>query len=126
MAGIKEAAAETKTAQGAEAKYLLADIYYKKQNLTASEKEIMDFIDKGTSYQFWLAKSFILLSDIYLARNDEFQAKHTLQSLLENYSIQTDGIITEAKSKLAAVEAREKKEPEPAQNNLMQINLNQK
>jgi TolA-binding protein len=123
LLGIKEAAAETKTAQGAEAKYLLADIYFKQQNLVSSEKELMDFIDKGTSFQFWLAKSFILLSDIYVAKKDDFQAKHTLQSLIENYTIQTDGISAEAKAKLAAIEAREKKELEPTQNNVMQINL---
>jgi tetratricopeptide (TPR) repeat protein len=126
LSGIKDAASETKTARGAEAKYLLADIYFKQQNLAASEKEAMDFIDKGTSFQYWLAKTFILLSDIYVTRKDDFQAKHTLQSLIENYPIQTDGIQNEAKTKLAAIEAREKKEAEPAQNNLMQINLNNK
>jgi TolA-binding protein len=123
LSGIKEAASETKTAQGAEAKYLLADIYFRQQNLTASEKEVMDFVDKGTSFQFWLAKSFILLSDIYVNRKDDFQAKHTLQSLIENYPNATDGIMTDAKAKLAALEDREKKEAEPAQNNPMQINL---
>ncbi|HOY51270.1 MAG TPA: tetratricopeptide repeat protein, partial [Prolixibacteraceae bacterium] len=68
LPGLREAAAQTNTVQGAEAKYLLADIYFRKQNLAAAEKEIMDFIDKGTSHQFWLAKSFILLSDIYVAK----------------------------------------------------------
>jgi TolA-binding protein len=126
LTGIKDAAVETNTAQGAESKYLLADIYFKKQNLVSSEKEVMDFINKGTSYQFWLAKSFLLLSDIYEARNDDFQAKHTLTSLLDNYTNQTDGIVSEAKSKLAVIESREKKESEPLENNLMQINLNQK
>jgi TolA-binding protein len=123
LPGMKEASVETKTAQGAEAKYLLAEIYFKQQNLVSAEKEIMDFIDKGTSFQFWLAKSFILLSDVYVAKKDDFQAKHTLQSLIENYTIQTDGITEQAKSKLAALEAREKKDSEPAQNNVMQINL---
>jgi TolA-binding protein len=125
LPGIKEAAVETKTAQGAEAKYLLAEIYFKQQNLVSAEKEVMDFIDKGTSFQFWLAKSFILLSDVYVAKKDDFQAKHTLQSLIENYTNQTDGITAEARAKLAALEAREKKDSEPAQNNVMQIKLNQ-
>jgi len=126
LSGLKDASAETNTAQGAEAKYLVADIYFKKQNLASSEKEVMDFINKGTSYQYWLAKSFILLSDIYAARNDDFQASHTLKSLLENYSVQNDGILSEAKSKLEIIEAREKKESEPVEKNLMEINLNQK
>ncbi len=124
MPGLREAAVETKTATGAEAKYLLADVYFRKQNLTASEKEIMDLVDKGTPHQYWLAKSFILLSDIYVAKKDDFQAKHTLKSLLENYPEKNDGIITEATRKLADVEAREKKEVESIQGNPMQINLN--
>jgi TolA-binding protein len=126
MTGVRDAAVETNTAQGAESKYLLADIYFKKQNLVAAEKEVMDFINKGTSFQFWLAKSFILLSDIFVAKNDDFQAKHTLKSLLENYTNQTDGIVTEAKNKLAVIESREKKESESGDNNLIKINLNQK
>jgi len=124
LPGLQEASAETNTAGGAEAKYLLADVYFKKQNLAASEKEIMDFINKGTSHQFWLAKSFILLSDIYVARKDDFQAKHTLKSLLENYPVKDDGIIAETQRKLNEVEAREKKETEPAQANPMQIKIN--
>jgi len=125
LIGIKEAAAETKTAQGAESKYLLADTYFKQQNLVSSEKEIMDFIDKGTSFQYWLAKSFILLSDIYVAKKDDFQARHTLKSLIENYTLQNDGILEEAKSRLAAIDARDKKEVAPLQENFMQIKLNQ-
>lgn len=123
--GIKEAAVETKTAQGAESKYLLADIYFRQQNLVSAEKEIMDFIEKGTSFQFWLAKSFILLSDIYVAKKDDFQARHTLKSLIENYTVQNDGILDEAKSRLAAIDARDKKDAAPLQDNFMQIKLNQ-
>ncbi|HNQ37841.1 MAG TPA: tetratricopeptide repeat protein [Prolixibacteraceae bacterium] len=124
LPGLREAAAQTNTVQGAEAKYLLADIYFRKQNLAAAEKEIMDFIDKGTSHQFWLAKSFILLSDIYVAKKDDFQAKHTLKSLVENYPVKDDGILTEASRKLADIEEREKREADAVQGNPLQIKLN--
>lgn len=123
--GMREASAATNTVTGAEAKYLVADIYFRKQNLAAAEKEILDFIDKGTSHQYWLAKSFILLSDIYVIKKDDFQAKHTLKSLLENYPVEDDGIKAEASRKLAEVETREKRETEPTPGNPMQINLNQ-
>ncbi len=124
MAGLREASAETNTARGAEAKYLLADTYFRKQNVAAAEKEIMDFIDKGTSHQFWLAKSFILLSDIYVAKKDDFQAKHTLKSLLENYPVKEDGILDEAARKLAAIEERERTDAGAEQGNPLQIKLN--
>ncbi len=124
LSGMREASTETNTEQGAEAKYLLADIYFRKQNLSSSEKEIMDFIDKGTSHQYWLAKSFILLSDIYVARKDDFQAKHTLKSLIENYPAENDGILTDARRRLSEMEAREKKEQDQSSGNPMQIKLN--
>lgn len=126
LPGLKETAAETNSVQGAEAKYLVAEIYFKKQNANAAEKEILDFISKGTPHTFWLAKSFILLSDVYLAKNDEFQAKHTLKSLVENYNVDNDGIIDEASRKLSEIESREKREQEAVKSNPMQINLNQK
>lgn len=124
MAGLREASAQTNTLQGAEAKYLLADIYFRKQNLATAEKEIMDFIDKGTSHQYWLAKSFILLSDIYVAKKDDFQAKHTLKSLIENYPVKEDGILAEAGRKLSAIEEREKRDADATQGNPLEIKLN--
>ena len=37
------------------------------------------------SDNYYIAKSFILLSDIYLSRGDKFQAKATLESIIDNY-----------------------------------------
>ncbi len=124
LPGMRESASETNTGQGAESKYLLADLYFKKQNLAASEKEILDFIDKGTPQSYWLAKSFILLSDIYVSRKDDFQAKHTLKSLIENYPVESDGVLAEARRKLSDIEAREKREQEESAGSPRQIKLN--
>lgn len=96
---LKLVSKDTKSAEGAECKYLLAKLYFDQNKKTAAEKEIMNFIDKNTPYQFWLGKSFLLLSDIYLDKHDEFQAIHTLQSILDNYEITNDGIKDEAKDK---------------------------
>lgn len=72
------------------------------------ENEIMDFISKNTPHQYWLAKSFILLSDVYLSKDDIFQAKHTLNSITNNYTVLDDGIVKEAKRKLSDLELLEK------------------
>lgn len=121
--GLKVAAADVKYEQGAEAKYLLAEIYFKQKNIQKSEAEILDFIDKNTPHQFWLGKSFILLADIYLSRNDEFQAKHTLKSLVENYNVEDDGIITEASQKLSVIENKEKTDQQNAIDNSYQMKI---
>lgn len=121
---LKKLSSETKSTQGAEAKYLVSEIYYLKKNFALSEEEIMDFISKGTPHQYWLGKSFILLSDVYHAKGDDFQAKHTLKSVVENYGVSTDGIISEASAKLDAIEAKEAAEQKEAKETSTEININ--
>ena len=98
---------DTNSAEGAESKFLVADILFERQRLKEAENEIMDFIDKNSPHQFWLAKSFLLLSDIYLKNGDEFQAKHTLNSIEENYPEKNDGIMETTRQKLKLIEANE-------------------
>jgi tetratricopeptide (TPR) repeat protein len=90
IADFKEIVSETRTANGAEAKYLLAKLYFDTQRNDLAEKEIMDFAAKNTPHQYWLARSFILLSDIYMEKGDLFQAKQYLLSLQRNYTHKDD------------------------------------
>jgi len=83
---------DTRTAFGAEAKYLLAQNYFdNKQNAKAKEV-IMDYIQKGTSHGYWLARSILLLSDIYTLEGDKLQARQYLESLQNNYKGSDDDI----------------------------------
>lgn len=125
LEGLKATAADVNFEQGAEAKYLVAEILFKQKNVQKSEAEIVDFIDKNTPHQYWLGKAFILLADIYLSRNDEFQAKHTLKSLVENYNNTTDGIIDEASKKLSVIENNEKQEQQNAIDSSYQMKIKQ-
>lgn len=92
--------------QAAESKYTMAKIYYLKGNKKQSEKECNDYLDKFPSYEYYLGKTFILLSDIYKDDKKILQAKATLQSLLDNYS-QDDDVKVEAQQKLDAILATE-------------------
>ena len=105
-ADLKEVAKNTQSSYGAEAKYLLSEIYYKQKNLDAAEAEIMDFAKKGTPYEYWLAKSMVLLADVYIAREDDFQAKQYLLSLRANYTARDD-IQDAIATRLAAISERE-------------------
>ena len=93
-------ASNTQTIAGAEAKYNLANLQYLKGDYKTSQKTAFDLINNMPSYDYWVAKSFILLADNYLALKDVFQAKSTLQSILDNYDNKTDDIIATAKNKL--------------------------
>jgi len=113
----------TQTQMGAEAKYMVAKIFYDKQMYDVAEKEIFDFAKKGTNHQYWLGMSFLLGSDVFLAKNDIYQAKSTLQSIIDNYSIKTDGILENATKKLQKIIEDENKKAEEAEGGNLEINL---
>jgi len=92
--------ANTKTIDAAEAKYNIANIEYMRGRYKASQKTCFDLVKDLPNYDYWVAKTFILLSDDYVALKDDFQAKATLQSIIENYSKTTDDILPVAKQKL--------------------------
>ena len=89
---LKTLAMEVRTAQGAEAKYLLAQSYFEARDLDAAETEVMSFTQMKTTQQYWLARALVLLSDINRERGELFQARQYLLVLEKNYVLQTDDI----------------------------------
>lgn len=87
---LKELALNTKSVEGAEAKFRLAEIYFNRQDYAGAEKEVFNYIENGTPHQYWLARSFVLLADIYHLQGDDFQARQYLESLQENYNGEDD------------------------------------
>jgi tetratricopeptide (TPR) repeat protein len=93
---------------GAEAEYRVAEYGYHNGDAAGAEKEIFAFIDKNTPHQYWLAKAFVLLSDIYISQGKDFDAKQYLLSLKENYKDNAE-INTEIKARLDDINNREAK-----------------
>ncbi len=91
IADLQVVAEEVRTANGAEAKYLLAECYFAENELDMAEAEIMSFAQMNTQQQYWLARALILLADINTRRGDTFQAKQYLLSLQANYQPAGDG-----------------------------------
>ena len=83
---------DTRSVYGAEAQFLLADIYYKQNAYDKAEAQVKEFMQKGTPHQYWMARALIVLSDTYLAKGDEFQARQYLESLRNNYKGGEDDI----------------------------------
>ena len=90
MNDLQTLAKDTRTLYGAEAKYLVAQQLYKAGEYTAAEKEILNFIDQSTPHAYWLARSFVLLSDVYVAMDKKLDARQYLLSLQQNYHADDD------------------------------------
>jgi TolA-binding protein len=75
----------TNSAMTAEATYSLALIEYKLGNFKQSKEVVMKLNHITPSYDYWIAKGFILLGDDYVAMADTFQAKETYKSIVQNY-----------------------------------------
>ena len=97
-------AAEVRTAQGAEAKFLLAESYYEQKDLDAAEAQVMEFTQMNTQQQYWLARALVLLSDINKDRGELFQARQYLLVLQQNYTVRTDDIHTMIDQRLAELD----------------------
>ena len=96
----KKVAENLKRRDGAESKFRIIRILYNKDLLKEAEAEVFDFSDKGSPYQYWTAKAFLILGDIYVKQGDLFQAKATLQSIVDGYLDKNDGVVDEARKKI--------------------------
>lgn len=69
----------------AEAAYYCALLEFNQKNYDACEKEITNILEAKYTSAHWIAATFILYGDLYLARGNSFQARHTYQSIVDNY-----------------------------------------
>lgn len=84
----------------AEAHYLIAQIHYLNRDLDKAKEKCMANNSEANNYPYWVAKSLLLLSDVFAEQNDLFSAKTVLEALIENYENNQDDILPEAKRKL--------------------------
>jgi TolA-binding protein len=101
---FRKVATEVTSSEGAESKYRVAELLYKKDMTAESEKVVTEFISQNTPHQYWMAKMFLLLADISIKKGDKLQARATLQSLKDYYTLTNDGILDEAKVKLDSLD----------------------
>jgi TolA-binding protein len=96
-------AADTRTKEGAEAKYLVAQMLFDEKSYDFCEDEINEFIEMSTPHTYWMARSFILLADLYTAQDKTLEAKQYLLSLQNNYDGDDDiaGMIEERLKKIS-------------------------
>lgn len=82
---FKEIADLSQGEAGAEALFNVARIEFELSDFEPAEKDVFKLVNNYSSYDYWVARGFILLADIYFKNGNIFQAKQTLLSVIDNY-----------------------------------------
>ena len=114
LAIYEELSAKPKTAYGAESAYMVIEDRFNKKKYDETEKLVIALSGANTSHSYWLGKAFIILGDTYVAKKDIFQARATLQSIVDGYSPSDDGVVEAALERIKNLETLEKEAQEAA------------
>ena len=98
---------QAKSAEGAEANYRMIEIQYQNKDYDKAIELINKFKAANSPHQEWVARSFMVWSDIFVVKEDYFMAKATLESIIKYYPNDTDGVKDLAEEKLADIQEME-------------------
>lgn len=93
---------------GAEAKYMIALTQYQQKQHKPSYETLISLSNDFAAYDEWVGKAFLLMADNFVALDNTFQARQTLQSLIDDFPL--ENIREQAKSKLRDIEKAEAEE----------------
>lgn len=85
---------------GTKAAYYISRQLFEQGDIDKARKETEALIDSDTPHIYWLARGFILLSDIYRSQGKDFEADQYLRSLRQNYPGKESDIINLIDSRL--------------------------
>ncbi len=105
-AAFQQVAALSNNNQAAESRYMLAKIALDKNDLVGAENKANAANEKNKNYPSWIAKSILLLSDVYVAKGDLLNARAAVEAIIENFS-SNEALLKEAKTKLNIIEQKE-------------------
>lgn len=91
----------------AESRFRIAELLFNQSKLKEAESAANESIHLSAGYDYWIAKSYLLLVDILVKQNDYFNAKALLESIVKHTKIAETK--QEAVKKLELVKKLEKK-----------------
>lgn len=100
---FEQVIANSDNVQTAEARYLYANIFYLERNLDRAQELALRSNSESRDYPDWVARSVILLSDIFRDKQDLYNARAALEALIANYQGGNQEIVAEAERKLTLV-----------------------
>ncbi len=86
----------------AEALYLRAEQHYQNQEYDATLDTLFALADQFGSYTIWVERAYLLIAETYIAKDELFQAKATLRSIIQHG--QDENIRAAAQLKLSQIE----------------------
>ena len=104
----EELSAKPKSDYGAKSAYMVIEDRFNRKKYDETEKLVLALSGSNTSHSYWLGRAFIILGDAYIAKKDAFQARATLQSIVDGYSPADDGIVDAALERIKSLEILEK------------------
>lgn len=102
---------------GAEAQYNIGEIRYLLNQFEASNEALYVVAQKYGNYDEWLDKAFLLIADNFIGNNELFQAKATLQSIIDN----TTSKITKSKAQSRMTELIAEEESNKIHNDTLRV-----
>ena len=90
---------------GAEAKYLVAQILHMQKEYKQSYETLLSLTEDFSAYDEWVGKAYLLMADNFVAMDQLFQARATLQSLVDNFPLQS--VKDAAKTRLREIDRAE-------------------
>ncbi len=91
---------------GAEARYLSAESYFELKKLDKAEEICINSNKESIGFDYWIARSVILLSDINVERGDLLNARAALEAVIDNYSNNKE-LVNMAQNRLNQLEKKE-------------------
>ena len=72
----------------AEASYILAEIFFIEGKKTQALETLYSLNENFNTFENWVGKSYLLIAKIFISMDEKFQAKATLESLIDNTKIE--------------------------------------
>ena len=122
---FKQVIVKTKGISAAEARYRLAYILHLRGEYAKSEKAAAEVNKMKPAYDYWVAKSVILIGDNLVMQNDFFNARHVYNSVINGYKGDQE-VIDEALRKLEKLNELEEAAKAPKEKTDMEIQFDGK
>ena len=98
---------------GAEAQYLLSQALFQQKKYPDALAEALKVNSSYASYELWQGRAFLLVAEIYAAQGEIFQARGTLNSIIDN-KFPVAEIVEAASERLKTLPADEAEAASPA------------